>query len=181
MSDLLSGVLPPLLRAADRYKYLQNEAYWLRVQSLAINPHTVNKSCDQAIVEALAAWFSESDVYPTVVFTIHDDKQTVVAGEYALRAAEWMGYERVFGYHVTGSLRALAFVENIFRQDLDTITRSAEFSEFPEPMRGEICRNLASLARIDFSDLDTIRQVSSLPEHIKSRFRIARPLEEEMS
>lgn len=176
MNDTLFTVLPPLLRDAHLMQYLPGEQYTLPIRSLTINPHTVSKTCDQAIVEALAVWFNDGAAYPTVVFTVHDDKPTVVAGEYALRATEWLGYDYVFGYHVTGSLRALAYIENFFREDLEQITMSAEFSELPEMVQQQTYSYFARLLQMDFSDVDTMRQVSSLPAHIKARFRIGSPL-----
>ena len=177
MNALLPDMLPPLLRGAHLTQYLPHEQYSLPIMSLAINPHRVSKTCDQDLVEALAAWLNEGYAHPTVVFTVHDDKPTVVAGEYALRAAEWLGYDHVSGYHVTGSLRALAYVENFFREDLEKVTKAAEFSELPEALQEQAYSYFTRLLQMDSSDVDTMRQVSSLPGCIKDRFRNSEPAE----
>jgi hypothetical protein len=161
-----------LLREAHFVEYVPNEEYQLPVQNMFINPYAVSKFCAQSLVEALAGWLRKKSISPTVVFTVHDDRLIVIAGEYWLRAAESLGHEHVSGYYVTGSLRALALAEKIFREDVDAFAKFAEFSSTPDPLKERVYQYLSSHLAVDYRALVAMSLASCLPSCIREEFRV---------
>lgn len=164
-------LLPRLVREADLKKYTSGEIYPLKTQEIIINPYQVSKHCDQQLVDALAAWIMENKRYHALMFTIHDDQPTLVAGEYTLRAAESFGYGTVPGRYIPGSLRALAFLENIFREDMSRIQENSEFNAFSDKIKNLFYKHFSRMLHMELSGICCMHQANMLPDSIKARFR----------
>lgn len=170
-------LLPQLVREADLRKYMPGEIYPLKIQEIIINPHQVSKHCDQQLVDALAAWIMENKRYPVLMFTIHDDQPTLVAGEYTLRATESLDYDTVPGRYITGSLRALAYLETTFREDMSRIQENSKFNAFSDEIKNLFYKHLSRMLHMELSDIDHMYQAGMLPDSVKARFRAKEPEE----
>ena len=173
--DDFSFTLSSLVEEAHLRTYEPNTAYTILMRETVINPYQVDKECDPRIVEALAAWFNDNLIFPEVVFTIHDDRPTLVAGEYAYRAGSLLGCDIVLGRYISGSLRALAWLESIFRENLDNIKDHSEFDIFSDKAKEDIFAAFANLLHLDHAGVEKLFLASRLPKPVKDLFRDGNP------
>lgn len=121
--------MPKQATASTDTQYEVGNVYPLDIDNLHPNPHQVRKHFDEESIAALAKSIEEDGLLQNIAFTVDGDKLIIVAGERRWRASKLLKEQgkdiQLVGKYVEGPLRRLAFVENLFREDLTAI----EFAE----------------------------------------------------
>jgi ParB/RepB/Spo0J family partition protein len=110
--------------------YEVGKIYDLKIDALKSNPEQVRKYFDNDSIAALADSIEEDGLLQNISFTEKDGELIIVAGERRFKALKLLKEQGkavppLSGKYVEGPLRKLAFVENMFREDMTAI----EFAE----------------------------------------------------
>ncbi len=123
--------------AENNSSYIVGETYFLDVDTLKPNPDQSRKYFDEESIKVLAETIKEDGLLQSISFTTHNDELIIVGGERRWRAIKLLKEQGVTieltGKYVEGSLRKLAFVENLFREDMTAV----EFAESVHALENE--------------------------------------------
>lgn len=154
--------------------YVVGEIYPLEVNDLKPNPHQVRQHFDTESIKALAKSIEEDGLLQNIAFTKHEGELIVVAGERRYRALKFLKEQGtdipIMGKYVEGSLRKLAFVENLFREDLTAM----EFSESLLALQEETDLSQGALGELIGLKRTTVNgyiAVAKMNESIKEKVR----------
>ena len=160
---------------AKKPEYQVGETYPLDVDTLKPNPHQVRKYFDEEGIEILAENIKEDGLLQSISFTSHEGDLVIVGGERRCRAIKLLKEQGVnadlTGKYVEGSLRKLAFVENLFREDM-TAVEFAESVLVLQEEGDELSQGaLGKLLGLKRTTINGILSVAKMPEDIRDSFR----------
>jgi ParB family chromosome partitioning protein len=159
--------------------YKVGEFYTLDPEALEPNPHQVRKHFDKESIAALAASIEEDGLLQNITFTEDNGQLYIVSGERRVRALRLLkekGNEAplLYGKYVEGPLRKLAFVENMFREDMTAV----EFAEGvlalqTDTDKGEAFTQgaLGNLLGLKRTTVNGIIAIAKMPKALKDKVR----------
>ena len=158
----------------DAITFVVGDIYPLEIDDLKPNPHQVRQHFDAESIKALAKSIEEDGLLQNIAFTEHEGELIIVAGERRYRALKLLKEQGkdipLKGKYVVGSLRKLAFVENLFREDLTAV----EFSESLLALQEETDLSQGALGELIGLKRTTVNgyiAVAKMDESIKKKVR----------
>ena len=151
----------------------------LNLDDLKPNPEQVRKHFDEESIAVLAESIAEDGLLQNIAVTEYNGELIIVAGERRVRALRHLKEQgrpvpELFGRYVEGSLRKLAFVENMFREDMTAVefaesalALSKDKSEGKELTQGA----LGKLLGLKRTTVNGIISIAKMDEDIKKLVR----------
>ena len=160
---------------SEQPEYKIGVVYPLNIDELTPNPEQVRKYFDEESIAALAASIEEDGLLQNISFTENEGKLIIVAGERRVRALKHLREQGkevpLFGKYVEGSLRKLAFVENLFREDMTAVEYAESVLALKDTGEELSQGALGQLLGLKRTTINGILSIAKMPDTLKDKVR----------